>query len=696
MSGNEKIQAQKQMIEELETQAAIDLENIKACLETLKLQQDVEIRIDGQWQEQEPQGLNVRYSYLYQQYGSLLQRLVFLLNSFGDVKRAIPYVNISVEANKIAQPQIKAFQEKIKTRIGALESENKKLREENKIFKQNNAGLNKSISNKHDQIKKLEATLVRTQTTDIRKPSTKVAQRLLNTPKDASNDEIKAIREKARTRIEALKKENKKLRATSNSSKHHIKGLKKALRKKKNEIKCLENRVKNMTTKIKNLSSEIENLKIAKDASDKAWKESRNVLQEMQVQHSTEDKWLEDDRNHLREKIEMLKEKFRKEEGKTTKEEIDQVSEKKSVQPRIHTEEEDSFAVFIPLTIAESNCKLMVKAEGCNYRYGLDISNYDVVAVVNFEDSVYLYSEVSEVEEKLCTCQYKVYCLAWNQQGTLLAIGGSHEKSKNNTIQVWDIPARNITKSLKIRDTDENCYCLDWKGDTVTAGTDNYIYQWNINDLDNDQDIHGNEALLPINAVYVEFGNSISTVQWSNCKSKLAAITEHGNMCIYDEQLNLSHKTKAYDGKCYALLQWCPWDNEVIATCCTDVDLKVWRVQQGITLITEVRHEYGVYNIKWIPSENAIITADNNQQLILWEYPSLRALRTLKGHTDIPCQLALNADKSAIISRSSHEIIFWEPFDEFEIQSASQEGTSTEEGEDNGSDDVDDVDSDLW
>jgi len=130
----------------------------------------------------------------------------------------------------------------------------------------------------------------------------------------------------------------------------------------------------------------------------------------------------------------------------------------------------------------------MVKTGSCCYRYGLDINKYNAVAVVYDYKSVYLYSETNKTERKICTSQYNVSCLAWNQQGTLLAIGGWHDGNTHKYIQVWDIPSRRIIKRLKMKDDEYNCMCLDWSGDTMTAEILDYIHQWSINDQGKDQD----------------------------------------------------------------------------------------------------------------------------------------------------------------------------------------------------------------
>eukprot|EP00201_Polytomella_parva_P004858 CAMPEP_0175079678 /NCGR_PEP_ID=MMETSP0052_2-20121109/24971_1 /TAXON_ID=51329 ORGANISM="Polytomella parva, Strain SAG 63-3" /NCGR_SAMPLE_ID=MMETSP0052_2 /ASSEMBLY_ACC=CAM_ASM_000194 /LENGTH=545 /DNA_ID=CAMNT_0016350065 /DNA_START=363 /DNA_END=2000 /DNA_ORIENTATION=+ len=478
----------------------------------------------------------------------------------------------------------------------------------------------------------------------------------------AIQSQIKAIQEEADNRLEALQSENKELLAENKSLKEVNAILNSTMSTKQEEIVELEARVNAVTMDFEKESSNTHELEIAKNVLSKNLEDSMQSLsvkdkelQELQSQYYMERKRLEDSIEDFKNEIKGLGMKLKKAEVEN------------KAQPCSNIERDNSSAIFAPIPSTKSIHKSIVTAGKCLYCFNaFDINEHNILAVVHDYISVYLYSENTKIEEKLCTCQYDVCSLAWNEQGTLLAIGGCHNKNKNDTIQVWDITDRKITKRLLIEHEDQDCYCLDWKGDTIIAGTDNYIYQWDITNPEKDRDRQRNKALFPNNAIFNIHNGCIASVQWSDCKSKLATITDCGDMCIYDEKFNYTHQVKAHDDYCDARLQWCPWDNQVIATCCDKGGyLKIWRVEKNITLINQVQHESPIRSIKWILSKKAILSAHTDKHLILWKYPSLGISKTMKGHTDTPCYLASNADRSAIVSKSDEEIIFWKPFDEF-------------------------------
>jgi len=53
---------------------------------------------------------------------------------------------------------------------------------------------------------------------------------------------------------------------------------------------------------------------------------------------------------------------------------------------------------------------------------------------------------------------------------------------------------RKIIKRLKAMDYGQHSYSLEWKEITSKAELDEYVYQWNISDLNNDQNMQGKKA----------------------------------------------------------------------------------------------------------------------------------------------------------------------------------------------------------
>jgi len=507
-----------------------------------------------------------------------------------------------------------------------------------------------------------------------------------------------------------LQSKNEKLLEENQYAKDAIVRLNDITFSKLNKIEELKDRIQALTMGLKTLTAAIIDLGISEDDINKVLKESMLSLgRNCKLRHESRSQdgmkkmrldECQDIRNNFfrrfikNKKKEEEMERKREEKDELNKKEEDKLNEEEAIiqekrqsmrdrdedvvtmhggaRPSNDTHMTASAAVFTPLPYTESIHKFIVKAGCCRYRYGLDISKDNFLAVVHDYKSVYLYSETRRAERLLFTFSFNVYCLAWNQQGTYLAIGGKSANNAVNTITVWDVVKPDVVRILNTEEKNQDCFSLAWKEGSVTAGTCQYVYQWDVSDLNHDQHERQTKNVFPNNKIQNMADGWIRTAQWSINNSKLATITNNGNMCIYNKDSTLIHDTNAHGNLSFPLLQWCPWDDQVIATCCNDGFLKIWTVkEEKITLSTQVHCQSAIYNIKWIQRKNAILSAHENKVLVLWGYPHLNILHTLEGHTDIPDNLALNADQSAIVSKSNKDMVFWRPFDALWIQSNS-------------------------
>uniref|UniRef100_A0A7S0URN5 Anaphase-promoting complex subunit 4 WD40 domain-containing protein n=1 Tax=Polytomella parva TaxID=51329 RepID=A0A7S0URN5_9CHLO len=313
----------------------------------------------------------------------------------------------------------------------------------------------------------------------------------------------------------------------------------------------------------------------------------------------------------------------------------------------------------VPLT-DELTQKSIITTGRCRHHYCMDISKYNIMAVAHDFFTVYLYSEISKVKEKLFEVKDKINAVVWNNAGTLLAVGFD---SRNVPIQVWDVLSRKLFKLLPYH-SDAICYSLTWSGDIISCGTQQYVFHWDMSEEKDNQSDHTNSDGVkrqePTTILRNKYFGNIGCVTWSFCRSKFGILNFGGHMCIYDANSKLIQYMKAHpnDGN---NLRWCPWDNDILATCSDTGQIKVWNVNYP-TPVKEVMNSSSVRSLQWIPSIKAIASADLNNDIILWEYPSLKQIATLKGHTKYAHNIHVNMETSALVSRSHSEIIFWKPF----------------------------------
>eukprot|EP00201_Polytomella_parva_P023373 CAMPEP_0175048758 /NCGR_PEP_ID=MMETSP0052_2-20121109/6373_1 /TAXON_ID=51329 ORGANISM="Polytomella parva, Strain SAG 63-3" /NCGR_SAMPLE_ID=MMETSP0052_2 /ASSEMBLY_ACC=CAM_ASM_000194 /LENGTH=496 /DNA_ID=CAMNT_0016312869 /DNA_START=329 /DNA_END=1819 /DNA_ORIENTATION=- len=436
-------------------------------------------------------------------------------------------------------------------------------------------------------------------------------------------------------------------------------------------IKELKACVSALNTNTQESSAKIEKLNIDNKALAKRLEESKQSLGEMQSRYNTMEKSLAD-------KLCACKE-----ENKTLVEKLQKVG--RSVQPRDYIlTGQDVLLDFKPVTRKINDAKYIVSVGECLSRKNvLDINKFNVLAVAYDNRLIYLCSETSKEAKRLGECECRVNCLAWNQQGTFLAIGVGDEAC--STIEIWDVSKTSLFKRLEV-EKKHKCRSLSWKGNIITAGAGNYKYQWEITGLGDDQDIQSNidRSIEPSKEPYI---GQIDNLQWSDCKSILVTTTKDGLMYIYDEKSKRTGTTKAHENTSNVALQCFSWNTTLfIATGCNKKCLKLWRAEDGITSVKAAKPKSGIYdidwkptkdimcevgisNIEWIPSKEAIITGHTTGDILLWTCPDLSLIKILKGHASAPWCLALNADKSAMVSKAKNEMIFWKPFDEFQTPS---------------------------
>jgi coronin-1B/1C/6 len=98
----------------------------------------------------------------------------------------------------------------------------------------------------------------------------------------------------------------------------------------------------------------------------------------------------------------------------------------------------------------------------------------------------------------------------------------------------------------------------------------------------------------------------------------------------------------AHKGPCLDLA-WCPFNDNVIASCSEDTTAKVWIVPgNGMTRnITEpvvelIGHQKRVTTVLWHPTAgNVLLTAAADNKILLWNVGNGEALIEIAGHPDL-------------------------------------------------------------
>jgi cell division cycle 20, cofactor of APC complex len=113
-------------------------------------------------------------------------------------------------------------------------------------------------------------------------------------------------------------------------------------------------------------------------------------------------------------------------------------------------------------------------------------------------------------------------------------------------------------------------------------------------------------------------------------------------------------------------LAWCPWLRNTLASGggTADRTIRIWNASLG-TNIKALDTGSQVCAIEWNSKHKELLSSHgfSDNQLILWDYPSMSKLKEFRGHTARVLHLAQSPDNETICSASADETLrFWDIF----------------------------------
>ncbi|KAL4509272.1 hypothetical protein ABPG72_018203 [Tetrahymena utriculariae] len=283
---------------------------------------------------------------------------------------------------------------------------------------------------------------------------------------------------------------------------------------------------------------------------------------------------------------------------------------------------------------------------------------------------VYLWDEYEIVNLFKTNQNVQATSVSWMnlKKKNCLAVGFS-----DNTIQLWDtekcIPYR-ILKGHTGRVSS-----LSWNNYILSSGSrDTQIINHDIRQKNNIiKRFQGHEQ-------------EVCGLKWSPDGTQLASGGNDNTLRIWDinyAQNNVSHNnasssssrsaSPSYQRACFynhkaavKALAWCPWQKHLLASGggTQDKTIKFWNTDK-MELVNSINCGSQVCSILWNPQDKELISSHGFQdnQLIVWSYPSMQKITELHGHTNRVLHMALSPDGSTVCSASSDETLrFWKVF----------------------------------
>ena len=304
----------------------------------------------------------------------------------------------------------------------------------------------------------------------------------------------------------------------------------------------------------------------------------------------------------------------------------------------------------------------------------------------------------------------EVFCLSWMNSGTALAIG-----FKDGTIKLYDTIKKQLLRTINghldlvsalnwneyllssgsrdskilnhdVRIKSHLIYTCSWhkKGITslkwsedkrylATGAFDNKVCIWDIrkninstntvHELDHDSNASNASHTLEGENII----NKTNTITNTNSNTNINNIQSNNNNNVSSiSKYNLKHNSVIRG------LSWSPHDNNLLATGggTKDPSIKIWDISNG-KLIKVLNTKAQICSLLWSKNTNEIITAHGGTNNIeLWKYPSMKHLKSFKGHSNKILHLAISPDGTTIASGAGSELDetlrLWKMFDKNE------------------------------
>jgi cell division cycle protein 20 (cofactor of APC complex) len=225
---------------------------------------------------------------------------------------------------------------------------------------------------------------------------------------------------------------------------------------------------------------------------------------------------------------------------------------------------------------------------------------------------------------------------------------------------------------------------LSWRQHTISAGDrDGYIVN------------HDVRSPSHIVSKYKGHTQEVCGLSWNDDGSCLASGGNENFLCLWDAAMtgrqrnNNGNRSSAQTPRltlkqhkaAVKALDWCPFHRGLLASGggTADRNIKFWNSASGV-LLNSVDTGSQVCSIVWSKHQRELCSSHgySENQLILWNYPTMTKMKELTGHTARVLNMDISPDGTSIVSAGADETLrFWNIFDTPSTQSTNSFGELT-------------------
>ena len=247
----------------------------------------------------------------------------------------------------------------------------------------------------------------------------------------------------------------------------------------------------------------------------------------------------------------------------------------------------------------------------------------------------------------------RVTSVSWAPDGCHIAVG-----LNNSHIQFWDSTCNRLLRTITHghgRRSRSRVGAVSWNGNVLTSGGADGLV------IDNDPRLRTPHVQTSVYKGHRK-GHEVCGLNWSGSAHQLASGGSDGLVNIWDSRIgtrSIFCFNSDPDPGIARAVAWCPFRDHLLATG-GGKSINFWNTLTGkcINSVNTIAAagSHGsrgsqVLALMWSKSNQELLSSCGNQ-LTLWEYPSVRKIGQLNGHTDRVLYLAQSPDGCTIASAS--------------------------------------------